>query len=70
MQLVLVAGRFPYALAPGSRLLVHHDREGKPINEILVMAIFKAGSKGVQLIRTDPNGRAFAERSSKCLATG
>ena len=52
------------------RLSVHHDREGKPINEILVMAIFKAGSKGVQLIRTDPNGRAFTERSSKCLATG
>ena len=67
---MLVAGRFPYAFAPGSRLSVHHDREGKPINEIFVMAIFKAGSKGVQFIRTDPNGRAFTELSRKCLATG
>tara|TARA_B100000530_G_scaffold211400_1_gene135330 strand:- start:51 stop:236 length:186 start_codon:yes stop_codon:yes gene_type:complete len=41
MQLVLVAGRFPYAFAPGSRLSVHHDREGKPIGEILVMAILR-----------------------------
>ena len=70
MQLVLVAGRFPYAFAPGSRLSVHHGHEGKPIGEILVMAIFKVGSKGIQLIWTDPNGRAFIELSRKCLATG
>ena len=59
MQLVLVAGRFPYALAPGSRLSVNHGHEDKPIGEILVMAIFKVGSKCIQHIRTDPNGRSF-----------
>ena len=67
---MLVAGRFPYAFAPGSRLSVHHGHEGKPIGEILVMAIFKVGSKCIQLIWTDPNGRAFIELSRKCLATG
>jgi uncharacterized GH25 family protein len=59
MPLELVAERNPYGLATGEELPVHMFYEGKPIEDILIIAFEKSNPEALQKCRTDKDGRAI-----------
>ena len=59
MPLELVAERNPYGLATGEELPVHLFYEGKPIEDILIIAFEKSNPEALQKCRTDKDGRAI-----------
>jgi uncharacterized GH25 family protein len=65
MPLELVAERNPYALPDGEPLPVRLFHNGKPIEDVQIVAISKADPKSPQRVRTDGDGRAQLSLNQK-----